>query len=488
MKKYLVCFLALCGFLGTVDAYAQMHALIMTIGAYQGGIPRLKGVARDVESARTIAHLLGVKDENILQFHDEQLDMSGMTRAFDELDKRVVSGDKVFIYYSGHGGRQRVNDPTDRCAESMVTVDGQAMLDAKVEERLKKLSGRTQKVIAMFDSCHSGGVTSRSLDNVTFSPKFWSKGGADSCEKPVNVITRSIEMKSRSAGSGGNNYVYIAAAKDNEVSLDQSSTGGLATSAWLACMQGGADADGSGGLSVEEIQNCAQARIEKQMSGAKGFSAQHIVVTGNQKLVMTLAPEQSDVPDTPVKPVVEGGAPATLQDIYNSRDDKRIVEITLSQEKLKIGKDKFSFSLRSSHEGYVYLLMAGSDGKTFDLLFPNKLDKDNRINAGETVRYPRPSWEVTAQGPAGSDHILAIVSDAPRDLSKFPLANAGPFSEVSASRSGKRGIQLVTVSTPLEVQTECTETRKRNLVVKPTDKPVCSDAYGAALAKIIEVE
>jgi hypothetical protein len=323
-------------------------------------------------------------------------------------------------------------------------------------------------------------------------------------------VTRSIQAATQSAGSGGKNYVYIAAAKDDEVSLDQQGKGGMATQAWLACMSGDAvDTDRSGGLSVEEIQSCAQQKIDAQMKGSQGFLPQHIGITGNPKLVMTLVSKDVAIPSEPViqpapvvpqKPVaqpdhavtpepvvqsdVDSGASATLSDIFNGRDDRRTVEIIPTQNKLKIGKDKFSFSVRSSNAGYLYLLMVGSDGKTFDLLFPNKLDGDNQIQAGQAVQFPRANWEVTAQGPAGKDHILAIVADAPRDLSKLPVSNAGPFSVVSASKSGKRGIHLVTSSSSDALKTECNDARRRNLAVKQ----VCSDAYGAALGEIEEAE
>jgi hypothetical protein len=500
MKIFVACLLCLFGIFAPASAQAEIHALIMTISDYQAGIPRLKGVVYDVESARSIAHLMGIKDENILQLHDGQLTLEGMQNAFDELDRRVAPGDKVFIYYSGHGGRQRVHDPEERCAESLIAVNGYGLIDAELETRLKKLSERTQKIIAMFDSCHSGGVTTRAIKNSAFTPKYWSKGGEgeDACEKPVNVVTRSIQAATRSAGSGGKNYVYIAAAKDDEVSLDQQGKGGMATQAWLACMSGDAvDADKSGGLSVEEIRICAQQKIDEQMKGAKGFSPQHIGVIGNPKLVMTLVSKNVDIPPAPVvsptpvaqpepvvKPDVDTGASATLSDIFNGRDDRRIVEIIPAQNKLKIGKDKFSFTIRSSNAGYLYLLMVGSDGKTFDLLFPNKLDGDNHIQAGQAVQFPRTSWEVVADGPAGKDHILAIVADAPRDLSKLPIVNSGAFSVVSATQGGKRGIQLVTATPSVALQTECNDARKRNLAVKQ----VCSDAYGAALTVVEEAE
>lgn len=503
MKKWLPGLLVFCGLIASGAVRAETHALIMTIGDYQAGIPRLKGVVHDRESARSIARLLGVRDENILEFHDGQLTLNGMQHAFDELDKRVAVGDKVFIYYSGHGSRQRVSDPEERCAESLVSVNGYGLTDAEMEARLKQLSGRAQKIIALFDACHSGGATVRSINDAAFAPKFWSKAGESACEKPVNVLTRNLGLAARTAGSGGNNYVYIAAAQDNEISLDQPGKGGVATQAWLACMSGEAvDADRSGGLTVEEIRTCAQEKIDTQLKNALGFLPHHINVTGNSDLVMTLAtdspgeavevalpapvPTSVPVPAAQVQPelVVESAPPATFRDIFSGRDDLRTVEVELSRDKLKIGKDNLSFSVRSSHAGYLYLLMAGSDGKTFDLLFPNKLDNGNFIQAGQSLQLPRPSWELTAQGPRGKNHLLVIVADAPRDLAKLPLINAGPFSVVETSSSGKRGIQLVTASPAPVLQADCATPKQRTLAVGR----VCSEAYGAALATVEEVE
>lgn len=526
-KKYLICLLTLGGFFASATAQAEIHALLMFIGDYQAGIPKLEGVQHDVPSARSIAHQMGVKDENIQLLQNKELTLEGMQNAFDELDKRVTPGDKVFIYYSGHGGRQYVREPEERCAESLVTVNGGFFNDAELEARLQKLSGRAQKVIAMLDSCHSGGVTTRAMRNARYTPKYWSKGGQDACHEPVNLLTRSINKATRSAGSGGKNYVYIAAAKNDEVSLDQPDKGGFATLAWAQCMSGEArDADGSGGLTAEEIRICAQQKIDAQTKGIEGVLPQHISIVGNPDLVMTLASNKPDapqqpaaqapvsqapvpavsIPPVPILPVpvpavpvpsvsvaqqqpvqaahTESGAPATLLDIYNGRDDRRTVVLTPNKNKLKIGSDKFSFSVRSSHEGYLYLMMVGSDGKTFDVLFPNKLDSNNHLHAGQTVQFPRSSWEIIAQGPVGKDHVLAIVADAPRDLSKLPMVNAGPFSMVNATSDGKRGIQQVTATSSAATQDECGNADRRNLAVAQ----VCSDAYGAALAVVEEVD
>ena len=125
-----------------LPAAAENYALIMTISAYQGGVPPLQGVAYDAESARSIARKMGVKDHNMRVYKDGQLTLVGMQRAFDELYERIADGDQVFIYYSGHGGRQLVRVPGERCAESLITVDGMGFIDVELESRLQRLAAK----------------------------------------------------------------------------------------------------------------------------------------------------------------------------------------------------------------------------------------------------------------------------------------------------------------------------------------------------------
>src|SRR5260221_13851784 len=97
--------------LAALPVLADAHALIMTIGEYREGVPPLAGVKYDGDSARAIAKRMGVKDENLRHYKDGELTYDGMVKAFDELESRVADNDQVFIYYSGHGGRQLGRDP-----------------------------------------------------------------------------------------------------------------------------------------------------------------------------------------------------------------------------------------------------------------------------------------------------------------------------------------------------------------------------------------
>jgi hypothetical protein len=119
------------------------------------------------------------------------------------------------------------------------------------------------------------------------------------------------------------------------------------------------------------------------------------------------------------------------------------------------------------------------------MLFPNRLDGANQLEAGQVVRLPRAEWEVTAGGPPGTTQVLAMVTDAPRDFSKLDMKPAGPFSVLEASPIAAKDIQLVTNETPAAATPECTDPlARRNLAVAKR----CSNAYGAALIAVEEMQ
>jgi len=113
---------------------------------------------------------------------------------------------------------------------------------------------------------------------------------------------------------------------------------------------------------------------------------------------------------------------ATLKDIEQQRNPKRKVEVKLSKPTLKIGKDLLDMSIQSSHTGYMYLVLLGSDSKSFYVLYPNGLDQNNKILAGQSLRIPKPEWQIKSAGPAGTNHMLVMVSDSPRKLDSLVMA------------------------------------------------------------------
>ena len=112
---------------------------------------------------------------------------------------------------------------------------------------------------------------------------------------------------------------------------------------------------------------------------------------------------------------------ATLTDIVQQRDPRIVLDVKLSKPVLKIGKDALDLSIQSSHDGYIYLVLLGSDRKSFYVLYPNGLDKDNRIKAGQTRKLPRPDWQLEAAGPPGIDHLLVMVAASPRQIDRLAM-------------------------------------------------------------------
>jgi len=139
-----------------------------------------------------------------------------------------------------------------------------------------------------------------------------------------------------------------------------------------------------------------------------------------------------------------------------------------------IGKDRLAFEVRSKREGFVYVFLLSSGGEMF-LLFPNLLDKYNKITAGGTLSLPRASWPMDAGGPAGTDQFAVLVSEHERDFSAAGVQNDGVFPvfplPVLAALEATRG----NGPSPLLGKPVC-----------PAGGAPCNDVYGVANFKIVE--
>jgi hypothetical protein len=334
----------------------------------------------------------------------------------------------------------------------------------------------------------------RAISKTLFTPKYFAKSGnaANSCSVVANLKTRGLLPEITRLGGLQENFVQITSSRPDEQSLDQPGMGGLATVAIRDCLLGKAkDVNRSGAVSMSEVQQCAQNAINLALKGNPTFAPHHVTVSGNRNLIPVQRPTTTSttlaaapvepikqpstpssaaptsppsvnaltVPSVPVPPVVNpsqqaasqaASAPApstsptklpapeqalaslaTLKDIEQQRNPKRLVEVQVSKPTLKIGKDSLDLSIKSSHDGYLYLILLGSDSKSFYVLYPNGLDKNNQVKAGQTVRIPRPDWEVKAAGPVGTNNLLVMVSDSPRKLNTLTMSEptaAEPFT------------------------------------------------------------
>jgi hypothetical protein len=118
-----------------------------------------------------------------------------------------------------------------------------------------------------------------------------------------------------------------------------------------------------------------------------------------------------------------------LEQTLALRDPDWSVKVDTGSDSVRIGQDRLRFKVRSARDGYLYLLMVGTDRAHFYLLFPNALDGNNRIAANTELQLPRPGWSMVAGGPPGTNRFMALVAASPRDFANAGLKVSQPFSE-----------------------------------------------------------
>jgi Domain of unknown function (DUF4384)/Caspase domain len=462
-------------------SHADNHALIMWIGDY-GGRADLPGIDLDAANARKIAKLMGVPDSNITEVSQAALTARGVSSALAGLQNRIKEGDKAFIYYSGHGTQGSGTGGTSaRCTEAMAVRDG-VFLDSDLEAALTKLGAKASQVVMMNDSCFSGGAATRSLAPTIEGavPKFLpakansAVTGAYTCGSAENASRMTRSLGALEKDPRGPQVLYVAASTDAQVSF-ATARGSLATLVWTACLgASNTDSNGSGSINGEELRACSQAILDK------ANARQTIMLQGNVKLPLTFtsqastavataplppaappapapapspAPAQAAAAPVPAPAPVAAPAPApapspaapataavnaaqALADLSAAADRSYQVRITTARDSLRIGTDLLDFSVSTNREGYLYVLQVGSDGKTFNLLFPNKLDANNFVPVG-VHRFPRPAWRVRSAGPAGNSYMLAIVSPDKKDIGRDMDASS-VFSNAPATSNATR--------------------------------------------------
>ncbi|MET3442217.1 serine/threonine protein kinase [Variovorax paradoxus] len=248
----------------------------------------------------------------------------------------------------------------------------------------------------------------------------------------------------------------------------------------------GTDSGGGGGGKGKAVAAIASVAVAAVVAGGGWWWYQGRTVAevdnsnsgGKQAVVAPPPPPETRVTATPPPPPPPPPpAPRTpldsLQSLAAGAAPGFDVTATPKKSEVAIGKDKLAFEVRSKREGFVYVFLLSSGGEMF-LLFPNLLDKYNKITAGSPLSLPRASWPMDAGGPAGTNQFAVLVSEHERDFGASGVQNDGVFPQF-----------------PLPVLAALEATRGTGpspLLGKPVCAPntPCNDVYGVANFKIVE--
>ncbi len=269
-------------------AAPESHALLMWVGRYGSPALDLPGIEIDAGRARDIATAFGVAPTRRLEVSEEALTLRGMVEAFATLERRVAPGDRVMVYFSGHGRQIDGRALGVRCSEGLVTQDAALYLDVALERSLQRLAARASQVVMFNDSCHAGGAAAKSFGEpqglapgevpkrfaAPVRGAYAGDAGATACGEAVNKSFAGAWAAGARAGAGpAGPWLYIAAAAADEIAY-AGPTGSRATAAWHRCLVGeGRPMDG------EALRACAQQHLDRL-----GGKRQTVTLLGDARL------------------------------------------------------------------------------------------------------------------------------------------------------------------------------------------------------------
>lgn len=391
--------------------HAADKALIIGITEYQQSKYNLKGIDLDVSMANKISQILAFKPENIKTLTGKMATRANIEKTVSEwLINGVDESDRVFIYFSGHGGHFKDvdGDEADGYDEYITTydlgekkTDGGYILDDDLSAWLKAIPSKYKMI--MLDSCHSGTAT-RSLTpagkkmgkNVLYSKKH-SFGQATQ----LNILSKgnNSNLQSKGANSGfldgQSNTITLAAAHDFEAA-QASDNGSLFTIGVFQSLSRAAQ-DGTTPTAFDIVEQ------------AGAFIASVLV----------------DDPDYIHQPLLFGDkilaeSPLGTQPSRNSQGPNWLewlkIAISGSPFETSINQAEFNegelitFSANIPTQGYLNIINVDAHD-VVTVLYPNQFNPDNQIKQGElAVPGSLMPFEIEAVKPAGDSLTVFVVT------------------------------------------------------------------------------
>ena len=397
---------------------AADRALIVGVGNYEH-VSSLPGIGLDVDMMREVAERLGFREIRTLL--DQEATYSRFKRLFEHwLIGGTQSGDRVLLYFSGHGGcvADQDGDEADGKDEALVLHDTRlikvgenqyrmenALLDDEFKALLQNLSGR--RVLVLIDACHSG--TSHKGVNLSSNKSIGVKAIRIGRER-WEVYTKSLEAcQAKSWTSGKTVHVvdvddedlrvaFLAAAADHELAR-ATSKGSLFTLGVRKAIDDATRDQES--LNLKRLRDRVANYIQDNIDMNKVHRPQ---LWGNTDFPMRLSTPRA------------GGGPiwrrlAELAD----RDNIIRLGIEANRGHYRIG-DELVLTIDIPHAGYLNVVNVGSQDNA-TVLFPNKHHRDNYVQKGR-LRIPTPEmrFRLQAAEPIGRSLNVAFLTERPIDL------------------------------------------------------------------------
>ncbi len=277
------------------EEVGMRHAVVVGISRYEDeSIPDLKYAAKDAREFSEVLTAFGrFPADQVVLLTDEDGSLKNLKKALSDL-RKAQPEDLVLVYFAGHGCPDV--HFSDTGAADQLTWKYLVPYDAEREnlyatglpmDELQRLFGHlaSQRVVVFLDSCYSG-AGERSFSTVGARGTF------------------SDALLEELSGEG---RVVLAASDANELAFEADDLGhGVFTHFLMKGLQGEADPDGAGTVTLPQLYTYLSDRIPREASKLGG--RQHPVLKGDPGSEFPLTFTQQPVQAAPSDPVAEAEA------------------------------------------------------------------------------------------------------------------------------------------------------------------------------------
>lgn len=369
-------------------AQAEDRALLIGVGRSRVAKQSLAGVAFDLRMMRRASRLLGFGPDQVRVLKDAQATHAAVVAAIrTHLIDGVTSGDRVLLFFSGHGGQvaDQDGDEADGADETWALTDevapsepGQHLVDDELGELLARLP--TRRVLVIVDACHSGTST-RALG---LAPRFLPYRGA---VRPGPATDETAELQGE--------RVVIAAARDDETALDTPSGGLFTRGVYAAIVR--AHRRGQP-LTPFDLTAGAAAYIRRRVQDAELYHPRLSAPAGAARLPLFAATGDEHAARDAVEELARRfGAPLTA---------------TTDRPAYRPG-EQMVLKIEAPAPGHLHVISVDAhDDAT--VLFPNPSHPATRVPAGPLqIPGASMSFSLVAVPPVGKTLIVVLYSTRP---------------------------------------------------------------------------
>ncbi len=239
----------------------ERWAVVIGIDRYRDpAINSLRYATADAEAVfRFLTTMGGVKPSNARLLLNKDATQRNIRQVLgDFLRQKALKEDEVIIYYAGHGTTEPDQGAEGGLAKYLVPwdADPQSLFSTAIPmEEIDRIFGRlsARKILMIQDTCFSGGAGGRT---------FLAKGLTT---RSTNLTDKFLQDLSQKEGR-----MILTASDVNQVSLEDPALGhGIFTSFLLEALNGAADLDGDGAITVREVHLYLQRRVHERSNGAQ---------------------------------------------------------------------------------------------------------------------------------------------------------------------------------------------------------------------------